>query len=329
MMKSMASLKISSVHKLEYEDTRAYVQRKTQLGRRGTPLIGGRTQVLETLTRALLLRLRAHGVRVEGKGFESDAVEALFSEVMLEQFRQDQQVRWLVTEALIQHHLDRSNQFTESRTPESAQWDALRNAGSNALLMLQGGHTLASAYLQRASSEGPKTGLTFWKHCQVTIHNRTIDALRKNRKWWKFWEKGVSIDHSATEESYQVPEPRDPHRIGEGALAQARRHRARLEALAKLRYIAEQDASPRSVQGTPQKPDPNSIIVLKYLEWLIQHMDAGSSNLSQAEFARASGHVSDTVGSALSRFRKKHGFDASSAGWRNAHLYTTLGGSQS
>lgn len=330
MVKPMTSLSPSSLHRLEYEETRAYVQRKTQLGRRGSPLIGERTRVLETLTRAVLQRLRVRGLRVVREGFESEEVENLFSQVMCEQFERDEQVRWLVTEALIHHRLNRSTPDPTRQKSESAYEDAQRSAGANALLMLEGGRSLTHDYHQRASSGGTHPGLTFWKHCQVTIHNRTIDALRKNRTWWKFWKKEVSIDISDDEEAYRVPVPRDPHRVGEAALAQAQRHQARLEALAALRHLAEQDVSPTSGKGVPQKPDPNSARVLKYLDWLLEQLEDETSNKSQAEFARVAGLAPGTLNSALLRFREKHKLDASALkAMRKSDLYTTVGGSQS
>lgn len=319
----------TSRHQVEYDHIRAYIQRKTWLGKRWAPMQPERAAVIDQLARDLLRRLRAQGIQTLVDGQQVEAQEIAFSEMMFEHFLRDDRVRWLVTDALIQGYLFRTNRDLASQDSQTARGEKLQEVRGRAWVTLDGGRYPTRKYQEKLEAGKVGKGGTFWKYLRSAIQKKTDEPFRLKSIALGFWGDKSPIDASNSDDEGHCMQLSDSHRIGERALARAARHQARLQALEQLRHIALRGASPRAEDGAAQKPDPNCVVMLKYIDWLLEHSDDESVQNRQAEFARAHGYPTGTVGAALKRFREKYGFDARTSQWRIDHLYTTTGGSPS
>jgi hypothetical protein len=316
-------------HSIEYIKALQFIQRRTGLGQFGARPSGERRRVLETLARGLLKRVRSSRVVFQEDAALTGAFDAAFSDVLLEQFERDDLTCWVVTDALVVRTLRQTNRAPEGRDPSSERGEQLQDARGRALAELEGGRYPVRKYREKIAAGACDEGLTFWKYYQDAVRRKTISPFRIKRFTTRFWEGKASLEQPSTEDEFRLPEPRDPRRVAERALASARRSDARRQAMAAVRLLAERGASPSPGDEGSRKSDPNCEVVLKFIDWLLARPEGEDLQNRQAEFARASGIPAGTVSSALKRFRDRYGFDERSREWRLEHLYTTHGGSSS
>lgn len=312
------------------DESRIYLTRKLGLGRHWNS-DAPRLALRERLARQLLAFSLAHP-SVPARPQEPAVATAPhedFDRVMgpflLQCFERSPEARWLVTESLILKYLHQSNRSSDKWDPNSVEGERLQAARSKALEDLKGGDYPLQRFLAASASGAVSGGNDFMGYLTESVKHKTQGAFRSPLVKLKFWESKDSLDESNSDDDLRRPELKDPSRSAERALRSVQRADARRKAILTLRDLAYKGAHATSASGKA-KPDASCVVVLALMDWLLNFEGSLPERGYQKAFGDASGIPTNTIGSAVSRFKERYAFAA--VPLREALIYTTHGGSR-